>query len=85
MPPPGQLRATQYDPETGTLRASGTGPRRAGPMVAFHPGPTAEDVDVAVTGLAEPEIDELPGGGLLITADPEGGRWKLRIEPRSGA
>jgi endoglycosylceramidase len=82
---PGQLGATAYDPETGTLRASGNGPARAGPLVAFHPGPTAGDVDVTVTGLAEPDIDELSGGGLLITADPEGGAWMLRVQRRSGA
>jgi len=81
---PGRLAATAYDPATGALVASGATarPARSGRLVAFHPGPNADDVRVTVLGLGEPDVEELHGGGLLITAAPTGGDWKLRVERR---
>jgi len=40
------------------------------------------DVEVTVSGLAHPEIEELDGRGLLIRAEPDGGPWELTVAPR---
>lgn len=76
---PGRLTATTYDAATGALSASGEATGATGPLLAFHPGPTADDVQVVVRGLAEPVVEEIQGGGVLISARPEGGPWELRV------
>jgi endoglycosylceramidase len=80
---PGRLLATTYDATTGVLVASGEATETAGRLVAFHPGPDANDLDITVNGLGKLEIEELGGGGLLIRAKPEGGTWELRVTPRA--
>jgi endoglycosylceramidase len=78
---PGGLTATNYDDATGRLSASGEAPSgSAGPLLAFHPGPTADDVRVDVRGLSGPVFEEIEGGGVLIRARPEGGQWVLQVE-----
>ncbi|MGQ0803075.1 MAG: glycoside hydrolase family 5 protein [Actinomycetota bacterium] len=78
---PGRLTATTFDPATGTLIAAGEAGSGRAPLVAFHPGPRTKDAEVTVDGLAEPKIEELEGGGLVIRAKPKGGAWELRVEP----
>ena len=81
---PGRLVATTYDPTTSALIASGEAEDRgAAPLLAFHPGPRADDVTVTVEGLGNPDVDELKGGGVLVRARPEGGPWEIRVEPVS--
>jgi endoglycosylceramidase len=82
---PGRLTATAYDPVAGALVASGEAPDDdgPGPLVAFHPGPRTKDVKLTVEGLADPELQQVEGSGVLIRAQPTGGPWELRVERRS--
>jgi hypothetical protein len=77
------LTATTYDGATGTLSASGDAGEATdtGPLLAFHPGPTEDDVEVEVRGLDEPVVEEIQRGGVLISARPEGGPWELQVTP----
>lgn len=77
---PGRLTGTSYDDSTGALSAAGEATGDPGPLLAFHPGPVADDIRVDVRGLAEPVVEELEGGGVLISAAAEGGPWELRVE-----
>jgi endoglycosylceramidase len=84
---PGWLTATAYDQVTGVLVASGEAPGDggSGPLLAFHPGPGTDDVKLEVRGLADPELEEREGGGVLIRARPTGGSWELRVESHGGS
>ena len=75
---PGRVRRESYDPASGRFVASGRGPRRAGPLVAFHP---RRRVAVSTDGLRRPRLRRIPGGGLRITARPDGGPWRLLVRP----
>ena len=76
---PGRLTATSYDPATRRADGDRRGDGTTAPLLAFHPGPTAEDVEVTVRGLGEPEVEELEGGGLLIQRAGRGWRaWVAR-------
>lgn len=80
---PGSLESTSYDDATGSLAAAGNaGDGDAGPLLAFHPGPRAVNVDARVVGLGRPDVESLAGGGVLIRAKPRNGAWQLEVGPR---
>lgn len=74
---PGRLAAAAWSPTTRTLTATGVAARRrAGPLEAFFPG---RDPRVRVRGLRGVRVVAVRDGGSLVTAQPAGTRWRLRI------
>jgi endoglycosylceramidase len=80
---PGTLTATRWDHERARLEASGELGARAGAapvdLMVFHPAARVQDVRVTVRGLGAPQLEPVPGGGLLVSARATGGAWSIRV------
>ena len=76
---PGRLDGMQYDHAKGTLVAWGRAARDDGELVAFWPRSKHGGVRTAVKGLGTPKVHRAPGGGVVVSARPNGGRWSLAV------
>lgn len=75
---PGRLDGTRYDPR-GTLVAWGRASKRDGELVAFWPRAKHGGVRAMARGLTRPRIHRAPGGGVIVSARPRGGRWSIAV------
>jgi endoglycosylceramidase len=76
---PGRLDATSWNPESGVLRAAGSGAGKAtGPVEAFYP---AGSWRLSGTNIGDVSWHPI-GSGVAIRIRATGSNWSIRIGPR---
>lgn len=78
---PGRLASTLYDPDTGSLRVSGTHASPDTELVVFHPAAKHGRPKVASSsGLRDLALSDAPGGAVWVTGRTTAPEWHLELE-----
>ena len=78
---PGRISALGYDPEAGSLHASGEDAPAGAELVVFYPSAKRPLDVIAAEGLTAPTTHPAPGGNVYVVARTTGSRWSIMLAP----